>query len=339
MALLGELAVNLVSRTSKFEAGMKRSKKRVSEFEKATKLASRALTTLGIGFTGFAIGSFVNQQREMIDDLAKTSRRIGLTTESLGAYRHAAMLSGLSTTELTTALEKMRDTIGAAVSGEAFAARPFEQLGLSAEQLNESINPLEQIQARLNKIGSANERLSIVRDIFGRSGAKILNLYEQDLAGVTKEFERLGLALTSEEADRVEEFNDQLAILSQRFQVTGRELFVDATPRLLKALEGMNIIADFFGGKETAAQTARRLAKEQRGQTSAGFFDFSGNRDPSVALGEFFAALGSRTARANEARPAPLNERQAAQISPDEQRQQHRELVKAVKGSNEKVAP
>lgn len=271
MATLGELAVNLIARTQKFEKGMKRSRRHLKGFKQEATLTQKALMGFGTALAavggGAAIIGFINNQRAMIDELAKTSRRLGISTEALGAYQHAASLSGLSTSELHTALERMRDTIGAAVLGERGAIRAFEQLGLSAEQISQAADPLAEIQTALSKIGNQNTKLAIVRDIFGRAGAKALNLFENNLAEVRKEFEAFGGAVTGEEAARIEKFNDALTKITAKFSASGRELLIDVTPVAIRIVERLEKLLDIsrrnrerlsglFGSIQSAGGTA-----------------------------------------------------------------------------------
>ena len=97
----------------------------------------------------------------------------------------------------------------------------------------------------------------------------MLNLYETNLAGVRKEFESLGLAVNSEDAKRIEKFNDDLSRLSQRFTAVGRNLLIDATPTALKALQGAEIILEATGLVERRL-TAREQAAKAAGRSEAG---------------------------------------------------------------------
>ena len=245
MALLGTLAVDLIANTKKFESNMKGAGKRVTTFQSVIKGATSTLGLFGVALGGAAIVGFVNKQRQLIDELAKSSRRLNLTTQALGSYQFAAGLSGVSTQELQVGLERMQDTIGAALLGEGGAIKAFDALGVSAQQLSKSDRPLELIQKRITGIQDQNIKIALSRDVFGRSAGKLLNLFEADLAGVTNQYKELGLAVTSEEAKRIEEFNDKLSILSQRFASVGRNLLIDISEPALAALGRIEEILSF----------------------------------------------------------------------------------------------
>lgn len=323
MALLGELAVRLVGHTKDFDKKMSKSKRHITGIEKASKTANRALSALGLTFGSFAVAGFVNDQRRLIDEIGKGARRLALSTEAYGAYRHAAQLSGLSTQELTNALEKMRDTLGAAVGGEQFAARPFERLGLDVETLTQLEDPLGRIQDAMEGIADANQRTAIARDIFGRGGGRILNLFENDLRGLRKEYEELGLAVSGEEAKRVEEFNDQLTIMAERLKGTGRSLFIDATPRLLEALQGVNVLADLLQQPTKGSQRAPTPGLPESvfggaGVAAPGALGGVGFSDQTVRiLGEVIAGLATRPANAPTRAIAGAGPAGVVSLSPD----------------------
>lgn len=237
MALLGTLRVNATADTRPMVKGFDKGRRSAKKLQTGLVGLKGVVGLLGTAFAISSVKRFADNQLEAIDVLAKTSRRLDLTTQSLGAYQFAAGLSGISTANLTTALEKMRDTIGAAALGEGTAVKTLDQLGLDPATLSASKTPLEDIQRSLAKIGDSNQKLAIVRDIFGRSGAQVLNLYENNLSEVRVQYEKLGLAVTGQEAKRIEEFNDKLSILSQRFASVGRNLLIDISPIALKALD------------------------------------------------------------------------------------------------------
>jgi len=244
MSILGSLAVNLIANTKNFVKGMSGAKKEVKGLGTAAKEMGKLM---GLAFGASAVKSFVGGELQKIDALGKTSRQLGISTQSLGAYQHAASLSGLSTDQLETALKKMQDTVGAALLGEAGAIRAFTAMGTSAKEVSKSADPLALIQKHIAGIGDQNKKLAIVRDIFGRGGAEMLNLFETNLAGVREEYERLGLSVTPEEAKRIEELNDSMFLLAEKFKGIGRRLLIDASPDLVAAVKGLNTILESTG--------------------------------------------------------------------------------------------
>lgn len=327
MTILGSLSIRGLWDGRKLDSGISKSRKRTKQMTSSLGGLKTAMAGLGIGVTIAGIQRFASAQFDAIDSLAKTSRRLGLTTETLGAYQYAAGLSGLETETLNTSLEKMRDTIGAAAMGEGGATKALTALGLDPNDLAAAQNPLEKIQTAIGKIGDQNQKLAIVRDIFGRGGAQILNLYENNLAGLRKEYERLGLAVSSEEAARVEKFNDKLSILSQRFASVGRNLLIDATPVALEALGGAQIILEAVGaikGQPTAKEKAKAASDRLRGITpNVGVSGIGGARGAIVDFVAEAAAglfenqeVRARTARAWQARTPGEVARQAQYRQP-----------------------
>ena len=240
MTILGSLAVVGKYDGRTFDKGIDKSRRKTKQMQTGVMGLKTALAGVGFALVASRARAFAVGQLQMIDSLSKASRRLDLSTRTLGAYQYAAGLSGLETEQLNTALERMRDTIGAAALGEAGPARALTALGLDPEELARANDPLERIQKSLQGIGDQNTKLALVRDIFGRSGAQVLNLFEQNLSGVRKEYEKMGLAIDDADAQTIEKFNDQMSILNQQFAALGRQAVINAAPKLNAFVEQLN---------------------------------------------------------------------------------------------------
>ena len=96
-----------------------------------------------MAFAGFrtamsAVSSVTNQfkaQFTAVDSLAKTSDKIGTTTEQLARLQHAASLAGMSNEQLSTSLRMFNVQMGAASRGVGEAVDAFKVLRLDAAKL------------------------------------------------------------------------------------------------------------------------------------------------------------------------------------------------------------
>jgi len=70
------------------------------------------------------------------DEVAKTSKKIGVSTKDLQRLRYAAQLNGASVGALDAGLRKLQVSVGDALANPTgAAARALDRLGLSADQL------------------------------------------------------------------------------------------------------------------------------------------------------------------------------------------------------------
>ncbi len=84
-----------------------------------------------VGVGGF--GALIKASLTAGDQLAKTSDKLGITTEALVGLRHAAeMTAGVTGKTLDTALQRMTRRVSEAAVGTGAAVKALDELGLSA---------------------------------------------------------------------------------------------------------------------------------------------------------------------------------------------------------------
>ena len=130
----------------------------------ALKMGGALIAVAGIG----GMGALIKSNLELIDDLAKTSDRLGVTTESLVAMRHASNLAGVSNETLDKGLERLNVNLWQATKGTGAQAEALEQLGLSADEL--ARKPTEEamgdIADAMQDVTTASQRAKIAQDLF-----------------------------------------------------------------------------------------------------------------------------------------------------------------------------
>jgi len=243
MATIGSLVVNLGLASASFSSGLKSAQSSLSKFQSG--ITSFATSTTGIltgvaGAFGVAIGAnamktLIGGQMEAIDQVAKLSDRLGITTEALVGLQHGADLAGVSAEQLTGGLEKMLNAIGTAADEGGATAKAFEEMGLSARTLSgmDSGEAFTQIAESLKNITNPAERARLAMDVFGKSGQALLPLMMSGADGLKaaqQEAERLGLTFSRVDAAKVEAANDALTRMSAVFTGVGRTLAIELAP-------------------------------------------------------------------------------------------------------------
>lgn len=252
MANIAKLNVLLTANAGAFVRGINTAKKKVTGFQTSiaglSSFMSRNLTrgffaaTAAITATATAITYLTKKSGDMVDTNAKAARRLGMTYNELTALNYAAGLAGVSSDKLTTALEKMADTLGAAQFGESAAVRAFEQIGLSVEQLSR-LSPERQFRAIANAISQIedpSQRIAAARDIFGRGGAGILNVLEGGAAAIddaTQKIQTFGLALSSLQTDAIEYMNDRFSDIATIIEGIGVQISAYVAPYMGQILD------------------------------------------------------------------------------------------------------
>lgn len=190
-------------------------------FRSMASIGAKAGGAIAAGFgVATAAGALLYAKTaQVIDQLAKTSTRLGIATEDLQALRTAAGYAGVSIGEMDVALRMMESNISDAAKGIGTAKDALEGMGLSAEALQREgpAQALQTILDSLSKIPDASDRTAAAMDVFGRSGAQILTLTSESIRDARKEIDELGIALTKTQTKGVEDANDAWARFTSIF--------------------------------------------------------------------------------------------------------------------------
>jgi len=208
----GRAYVELLADDSKLQQGLTRAQASLRGFGSSLQAIGLPLMAVGTAITGslsLAVSSFTS----VGDSLAKMSRRVGLSVETLSAFSHAANRGGMDVETLETGIRKMHQTLYDAGRGMGDAGRTLAALGLKASDLA-ALSPEDQfrkIADRLSQIQNPGTRAALAVDLFGKSGARLLPMLEDGAAGldeIRERCERLGIIVTSTEAAGAEVLDD-----------------------------------------------------------------------------------------------------------------------------------
>lgn len=250
----------------------------------ATAARLPGFTALGAAVAGIFSASAIKGVADTADAMAKLSRRTGVAIEDLSAYDYAIGLSGSSTEEFASALDKLNRNIVEAADGATAPAEAFERLGVAFRSSDGSLRStkdvLEDVMQAFSEMPEGPERAAIAMDIFGKSGAKLasfLDLGTEGMAAMREEAERLGVIFTDDLAAASEQFNDNMARLSKGMEglkiSIGNEVipvltrlsdeFLDAQRAGLTFFEALEARAsnDFGSLGKDAAQVAAEMGK------------------------------------------------------------------------------
>jgi hypothetical protein len=188
----------------------------------ATSSITEGLKDLGKGvIAAFAVEKVFEFGKELLetaDAVAKQSEALGISTEELQGWEHAAQLSGSSAEEFVSAFTKFtRNVNEASDAAGGPAAKAFKALGVSIKdssgQLGAPIDLLDGVVAGLQNIQDPAKRTALVMDLFGKSGAKLLPLLSEGPEGIKKlraEVAELGGVFDEAFLQNAQEVNDNV---------------------------------------------------------------------------------------------------------------------------------
>jgi hypothetical protein len=216
-----------------------------NRLKKGMKSVAAAGKRLGIGIAaGFSVATvavfaFTKSMLDSEDALAKSARALGLTTIELASLRQTAKFAGIEVSAMDKSIQFMQRNIAEAADGTAAQADAFKALGLSIEDLSKAdpADAMAQIVKALKGIDDQNRKTQISMDIFGRSGAKLLNVTADAFARGQKEAKLFGLAMDEVSSGEVEEINDNITTLLSALGGFGKTIIANLSAPLLKATE------------------------------------------------------------------------------------------------------
>lgn len=226
LKLVGQKALRKLTDTAK-----KLAKALVSPFAGLTAL----LSTGGI-FVG------LDRARKQLDEIGKTSDRIGIATEALSKLQFSAELTGVSVNAMNLGLQRMVRRVSEAAKGTGEAQGALKELGLDARELVklDADQQFLRIADAMNLVGNQSDQLRLAFKLFDTEGTRLLVTLKQGRAALEeqwREAERSGIVFSRAAIAGVEQFNDAIfkfqAILGGGF----RKLIVDLSPVLKSVVD------------------------------------------------------------------------------------------------------
>ncbi|MEM9752563.1 MAG: hypothetical protein AAF916_04180 [Planctomycetota bacterium] len=269
MATIARLKIDLIADTRGFAGGMAKAKAVTGGFVKRVQTANGVVTRMTSGLlrlggvagglslaaAAASVTALVRRQFEAIDSSAKFADELGITTEALGGYRHAAKLTGTAQSTLEKGLQRLVRRLGEAKSGYGEGRRGLERLRLDADAVA-SMRPeaaLGAVADALVAIESPAERAAAAYSLFGRQGQEMLNflaLGSDGLAQTRAEAEKLGTTFSRVDARQVEEMNDSITRLKTLATSAAARVGIDLAPSINRVVTRTVEWATANGGLE-----------------------------------------------------------------------------------------
>jgi hypothetical protein len=204
---LPEVKVRITADDSGLEKGIGRATKALAGF--AAKATAGAVASAGALATGLIWAG--KRAIDLADNLAKTSQRVGTTTENLSRLEYAARLSGASLGDLTTAFtylsRYMQDS-----------SDKFTELGIAVKNsdgtFRDTNDVFMDVAEVLSQMPDGARKTALAYDLMGRSATvliPLMNAGRAGLKGMGDEADNLGQTISTKFGKSSEAFNDNLS--------------------------------------------------------------------------------------------------------------------------------
>ena len=252
-AIIGALRVNLSMASAAFERGVKRSKsalqrlgaaaRRVGQIIKAAMTAAAAAVAIAAGGMAVAIRKAVNE----FDEIAKASRAVGTTVESLSQLRFAAELSAVSTEILNRGIRNYGRNALAGIKGTNDFTAAMDALGVQFRTADGGIRNfdavLPQLADKFRELPNSAAKTALAMKIFGeRVGPSFINLLNNGSAGLARlreEADALGTTISTSTAVQAEEFNDTISRVRRGLAGIVNQITAELLPDLQSLATGV----------------------------------------------------------------------------------------------------
>mgnify|MGYP005989679325 CR=1 FL=1 len=213
-----------------------------------------SMKTAFISAAGIAgLGFFVKKSMDATDEMAKMSRAVGVSVEELQSLRHAASLGGLEATQLDKAVQKLAINMADMSRGVGLAKDVFEKHNISVKNADGTLRSVMDVMDDVADVTATmtneTEKADLAYKLFGARGAKMINMLNggsEAMREAMAEAERLGLVMSAETAQGVEDANDAITRLSSFLTSTFTQGVATLAPAIERVTEA---IMDWIGVK------------------------------------------------------------------------------------------
>ncbi|MCA9232846.1 MAG: hypothetical protein KDA57_19510 [Planctomycetales bacterium] len=195
-----------------------------ANFQKRLDQAGQRLTKFGAALTAATVGPLAGAAATFAsvgDAIQKMAKRTGFSAQSLSELKFAAQQSGTTIEAIEKSIRGMTRGILDAERGMSTAIDNLADLGLTLDDLKGK-GPEEQFQIfaeRLSRVDDQSRRAALAMKVFGRSGADMLPLLENGVAGMNQlreEARQLGITLSDDDANAAAELTDAMGRLKEQ---------------------------------------------------------------------------------------------------------------------------
>src|SRR4029077_12389694 len=171
-----------------------------------------AIAAAGAAAIGlFELGKSVAETGEEVD---RASQRLGISTDAVQEFRHAAIMTGVPVEALEMAMTRLSSAAGTSLLHPFDdAAVMFSRFGIKVTDMHGRLKPadqlLESVAERFSRLSEAEKPAALRALGFGRAGSGILPFLNKGAKGIREmreEAHRLGVVLDADAIKQAKKF-------------------------------------------------------------------------------------------------------------------------------------
>jgi hypothetical protein len=242
MAKIGKIFLDFEAGVAKFNEPIKRARRNVEGFGGAAQKTKGKLAVMDSGVMGSVknlkklavvaaslmifrqLGRVFADAAKDLDNLAKTSSKLGVAVKDLQQLQVAAQITGIEIKTLNMAMQRLVRRVSEAAMGTGEAVKALKELNLDAKELNKM--PLAEKMAVIadafRNLGSDADRVRLAMRLFDSEGVALVNtlaLTKEELDAINGTLIDFNYYLTRTQLEKVEKMNDSW--LGMKILLTG----------------------------------------------------------------------------------------------------------------------
>lgn len=207
-----------------------------SKMQSALSTIGKGMALAGVAVSIGAVTSAITDQIDKLDALSEQAVRTGISVNDLSKINFAGQMAGID--DMDTQINRLSKSINEAMSDTTSnQAAMFEALGISLTKTNGEVKNTTDILFEMadvfEEIPDGAQKAGLAMEIFGKSGAKMLNLFEGGSAQMKANMDSIK-GSTQEAADMANEFNDNMDKLGAQAGELTKELTTAMLPTLIE---------------------------------------------------------------------------------------------------------
>lgn len=169
------------------------------------------------------------------DQIAKTSRQLGIASDAYQELAYSVGLGGASERDFDAALRQLNKQMEAAAAGNGKAQAAFKNLGISMDEVK-SMNTEEmfvRLSDALSEVDDVAAKTRTTMTLFGEQGHKVATAISggaDALAEMRAEAKRSGYVLDAKALKKAEEANDNFTRAQLQLRGVARQIGVEVMP-------------------------------------------------------------------------------------------------------------
>ena len=214
---------------------------RVKNLRMAMSGLNKTFATLGLILSAGAFVRMVKGSIDAADAFGKLETQTGIAANTLQAYVNAGKLAGVEQATIEKGLRRLAQSMREADQGVATYKDAYDDLGISVRNTDGTLKTNQQVLGEISDAFAGMEdgvtKTAIAMEIFGRSGAQMVNLLNDGKASL----EEFNFEVSDRFAQNAEYFNDQMTMIGFTFQGFNKQIADNLLPTL-------NNLAEMFRG-------------------------------------------------------------------------------------------